>query len=411
MELYYQILVALLRNDLFDKYRGAVQVAFLRENAPDLLRLFLVLDELHKSYRVEGRDAFDASDLEAGCEILYPNSSNQLTKLVDNVRGREPVDRPVLEEYLRVLKLRADASAIAYVALDVAEGRKKPDELHNLVDKLEAEVVIHDPESDFVDDSLDSILTAVTEGGLHWRLRSLNASIGPLRKGSFGFFFARPEMGKTTFWASEGTFMAEQADGDVLWFNNEQAHEVVVARLYEAALGAPLDKIMRHQKAAETKYKQLLRDRLKVVKDPKPDRSLVERLCKIYQPKLIIFDQLDKIGGFEGDRNDLLLGEIYQWARDLAKEYGPTVGISQADGTAEGIKYLNMGHVANAKTAKQAEADWILGMGRSLKEHDMIRGMAISKNKHPHSEGMDVHMRHGRWEIMIQPEIARFIDV
>jgi hypothetical protein len=38
--------------------------------------------------------------------------------------------------------------------------------------------------------------------------------------------------------------------------------------------------------------------------------------------------------------------------------------ICQADGTGEGQKWLTMSNVANAKTSKQAEADWILGIGK-----------------------------------------------
>ncbi|MCL5460081.1 hypothetical protein M3M33_15700, partial [Loigolactobacillus coryniformis] len=83
----------------------------------------------------------------------------------------------------------------------------------------------------------------------------------------------------------------------------------------------------------------------------------IEDLCSKYSPSLVVIDQIDKVKGFTGDREDLKLGAIYQWARELAKTHCPVIGVCQADGTAEGVKWLNMGHVTSAKTTKQAEAD------------------------------------------------------
>ena len=54
--------------------------------------------------------------------------------------------------------------------------------------------------------------------GLRWRLGSLNRMLGSLRKGDFGFIFARPETGKTTFLASEVTNFATQLEQPILWF-------------------------------------------------------------------------------------------------------------------------------------------------------------------------------------------------
>ena len=125
-----------------------------------------------------------------------------------------------------------------------------------------------------------------------------------------------------------------------------------------------------------------------------------------------MFDQIDKIGGFAEDRDDLKLGAIYQWARELAKTYCPVIGICQADGTAEGVKWLTMAHVSNAKTSKQAEADWILGIGRT---HDAgyedVRHFCISKNKLVGDSDSIPSERHGRWDVLIEPLTARYKDI
>ena len=107
-----------------------------------------------------------------------------------------------------------------------------------------------------------------------------------------------------------------------------------------------------------------------------------------------------------------MLGSLYQWARELAKTYAPVIGVCQADGTGEGVKWLNMGHVANAKTSKQAEADWIVGIGKTHDEgFEYMRHLNISKNKLVGDEDTLPDRRHGRMEVLIRPDIARYEDV
>jgi hypothetical protein len=108
----------------------------------------------------------------------------------------------------------------------------------------------------------------------------------------------------------------------------------------------------------------------------------------------------------------LALGQIYQWARELAKEYAAVLGVCQAGGEAEGEPYLHMGHVSNAKTAKQAEADFILGIGKTHQSgHEYLRYFNISKNKLVGDDDSDPAYRHGRQEILIRPDIARYEEV
>ena len=142
------------------------------------------------------------------------------------------------------------------------------------------------------------------------------------------------------------------------------------------------------------------------------DKASVERILAQTNPGLIIYDQIDKIKGFKADRDDLALGAIYQWARELAKKYAPSIGVCQADGVAEGQKWLSMANVANAKTSKQAEADFILGIGKTHDEtSEYVRYFNISKNKLMGDADTESRLRHGRFEVLIEPEIARYKDV
>lgn len=238
--------------------------------------------------------------------------------------------------------------------------------------------------------------------------------MGSLRLGDFGFVFARPETGKTTFLASEVSYFIDQVpeSNPVIWFNNEEQGEKVYLRIYQAYFGITLEELLSNV----PKYKQLFlektKGKFKLVDSASIDKAKVERICKALKPSLVLFDQIDKIKGFAADREDLMLGTIYQWAREIAKEYCPVIGICQADGTGENVRYLTMSNVANAKTSKQAEADWILGIGTI---HDTgwegIRFLHLSKNKLMGDEDTDPKLRHGKMECLIKPEVARYEDL
>jgi KaiC/GvpD/RAD55 family RecA-like ATPase len=265
----------------------------------------------------------------------------------------------------------------------------------------------------FVTDDLEEIYAkTVKQQGLRWRLTTLNRALGSLRKGDFGFVFARPETGKTTFLASECTYMAHQASGPVLWFNNEEQGEKVMLRCYQAALGATLEQLFTSIGKAREQFKEYTGGRLKLVDQAVLNRREVESICQSIQPSLIVFDQIDKISGFAADRDDLVLGAIYQWARELAKTYCPVIGVCQADGTAEGVKFLTMSHVSNAKTSKQAEADWILGIGRSNDAgFEDVRHFNVSKNKLVGDSDSVPSERHHKWDTLIEPTVARYRDI
>lgn len=71
-----------------------------------------------------------------------------------------------------------------------------------------------------------------------------------------------------------------------------------------------------------------------------------------------------------------------------------------------------MEHVANAKTAKQAEADFILGIGRSNDPaQQYARFLTVIKNKLLGDKDSMPDLRHGHFEVLIEPLIARYIDV
>ena len=337
-----------------------------------------------------------------------------ISSLLDTVRN-SVASPDVLDSVLETVRKRAVARDMAIKSLEVSEGIGSWEELGTLYETLQKTDSGVEPLARlrFVSDDLDVLEShTILTSGLKWRLDCLNRSLGPLRLGDFGFIFARPEAGKTTFLASEVSHMAGQTDRPIIWFNNEEQGEKVRLRIIQATLGYRADEIWTDKERTKALYAEQTKGLIRIVDEPAIYKTDVELVLKTLSPSLCIFDQIDKIKGFDADRNDLVYGRIYQWARELAKSYCPVIGVCQSDGSGEGVKWLTMSNVADAKTSKQAEADWILGIGRSNEvSTDDIRFFNISKNKLLGDKDTDPNERHGRFEVYIRPMIARYEDL
>lgn len=316
-----------------------------------------------------------------------------------------------LLEGFRRQRMLEDLSSAAYEA---SEGRKQIEHVIKLADGLQLPAI--DDDLEVVTDDLALILdTTVKTSGLRWRLQSLNRALGSLRKGDFGFIYARPETGKTTFLASEATYMAEQLtkeSGPILWFNNEEEGRKVKFRLFQAALGKTKQDILDNPHLAQAEYLKLTKGKILMYDDATMSKRLIEQLCEKHKPSLVIIDQIDKVHGFQNDREDLRLGQIYVWGREIAKRFCPVMGVCQASAEAEGREFLTMGEVSNSKTSKTAEADWILGIGnKNAGGFERVRGISIPKNKLLGDHDSDPGARHASFQVLIRPEIQRYVDI
>lgn len=403
----------LLNYEKFNKYSNYVVIP---SEMKELTKVWHSLQSLHKKY-----PDTDKSLTELWTAVLtsYPQlrqvEKDSIADLFTQLEKVEVRDE-VLHDLLAGIAKRQQARSLALAAFEVSEGSKDPSALNDLLAayKEPEQTFQWSASRNFVTDDLFELEQHSLHGpGLHWRLSCLNRSLGPIRAGDFGFVFARPESGKTTFLADQITFFAGQSTRPIVWFNNEEQGEKVRLRTFQAALGVTTDDLWKDKQRNLDKYRDVTRNNLRIYDDAAIHKSEVEAIIRELNPELVVFDQIDKIRGFNADRPDLVLGRIYQWARELAKEHQlAVIGICQADGTGEGVKWLTMAHVAEAKTSKQAEADWILGIGRSNESGvESVRFFNISKNKLLGDENTDPNERHGRFEVFIRPMIARYEDL
>jgi replicative DNA helicase len=403
----------ILEYEKYTKYFEYINKEQLKSNYKELYNITVTLTEFYNKYKkditIDELEIFFYSQRPA----LKDKDKQVYINIFEQIRGVS-VDSSIIEEILLQMKQRQEAFSLSELAYEVSQGKAKFIDLITKSHALEHEEKLDEVDlSVFVTDDLGELYEHnVKQKGLRWRLGTLNKMLGSLRKGDFGFVFARPESGKTTFLASEVSYFSQQCTAPILWFNNEEQGSKVMLRIYQATLGLSLTELFANLNKHKQDYYELTKGNIKLYDSGNISKSDVERLVYQLKPTCIIFDQIDKIKGFVNDREDLRLGSIYQWARELAKEYCPVIGVCQADGSAEGRRWLTMENVANAKTSKQAEADFIIGLG---KEHtdgmEYIRHIHISKNKLMGDADSEPSMRHGKADVIIKPEIARYEDI
>jgi replicative DNA helicase len=398
--------------ELFTKYYRYVNINYIKINYNNIYKLFITINNYYTTY--SNSNNINSNDLEVVYNsnyLLKDSERTDFNNLVSEILSLE-VNRDVVIELLEEHRRRSLSGDVAKLALDVEDGKAPVKDLLELFSKFEHQEITVDEAKPIVMNLEDLYESQVASPGLRWRTNWLNKSLGSLRKGDFGFIFARPETGKTTFLASEITHMVTQSDGEVLWFNNEEQGNKVAIRCYQAALGVPTDHLFSDRERRQRQYESLTGNRIKILDfEDSSSRSRIDAILKQSNPSLIIFDQIDKIKGFKGDRNDLELKQIYQWAREIAKTYAPVIAVSQASGEAEGKLWLTMDMVDGSKTAKQGEADWIMGIGKEQDNTSRSRYFNICKNKLLGDTDTLPDLRHGSVQVLIKPEIARYEEL
>lgn len=208
---------------VYEKYVGYVQEI---ESKP-LAALYGALERVYS----ESPDltAVSPQILGAIYETIHPNAKD--IDVIHDILGRvreADVGEAQADALLGTIRRRNAIYSVAKRAVELhSKGGGTSDDLDQLRGYIEQELDDADASEEasnlddqFITDDLSELYhSTIATPGLRWRLKALNMVLGSLRKGDFGFLFSRPETGKTTFLASEVSYMAEQAGGVVLWFN------------------------------------------------------------------------------------------------------------------------------------------------------------------------------------------------
>lgn len=251
-----------------------------------------------------------------------------------------------------------------------------------------------------VKDRIEDILHEdANDIGFHWRLACLNESMRPLRPGDFGIVGARVDTGKSSWFASELSFMAPQVDQlfpeqdrTIIVFNNEGPGKRLKHRLYNAALKANTKKLVEYSKEG-TIYGRFVeaqggRDVFKILDVHDYTMAELEDIVKDLNPAIVIIDMLDNVSADRqanngGTRTDQVLEWLYQRGRIWAVKYNcAVIATSQLNGDAEGVIFPKLSMLANSRTGKAGAADFVLMIGRSdSPDLQNSRFISLPKNK------------------------------
>lgn len=343
---------------------------------------------------------------------------------VDKLAGKPIEELPqfhqdVYKHYVKLDYLTRITNTTLQTAQSLVSGRTAElDEVERLLTEAKKELGrSEEAEQIFVPRNLSLVAAAVTAPGLDWPLEELNQSLGPLRKGDFVLIGAYVETGKTTFAAQTVSHMATQLVDDkhpILWFNNEEQSHKVMFRIIQSYFGVTTEELLRNAKTYEERYEKEVGNRILIPTDDSGFNSVgrVGRLCREYSPSLIVFDQLDKVGiRGEYERDDIRLGALYKWARELAKMHAPVIAITQVDATGAKANWITSDQLRGSKVDKPAEADAIITIGRDASDpaKQYNRYIHYPKNKLLGGPRTKEEYRHGYHEVVIKPEIARYI--
>ena len=89
-------------------------------------------------------------------------------------------------------------------------------------------------------------------------------------------------------------------------------------------------------------------------------------------------------------------------------EYCPIIGITQADPSAEGVRYIHQDRIYKSKTALQGEADVLLMIGMDYDEPPDTRFLHVAKNKIPPAPCTDPSVSHIMSEVQFEGQLGRF---
>jgi replicative DNA helicase len=362
------IIKYLLYKSFYNKYRKYI-INNKQHNV-----LYKVLDELHNSL---DRD-ITFTEFQLSCLNQEIDTQELLLTIAEQDIG-EDVAESIIEKYC----VKQWAHNLALKSIAVSEGTDTVEALHEEYNKLQTMMPTSEVNSELMINNYTDIYKKVDRtGGLQWRLPWLNESIGGLHKGDFGFVFARTNAGKSTFVASEISNVLKQIDRPLCFFFNEEAGDRMNWRIFQAYFGATEDRLKDNIDKCQEIFDNETKGMLHFYNMTFISKSKVEQECKALNPAYIVIDNIDKVHGFKGDREDIKLGSIYTWARELAKTYCPVLAVCQAGATADNKKWLQHTDIMSAHTSKSSEADFILGIGATNDiGGDDIRYLRLLKNK------------------------------
>jgi len=310
-----------------------------------------------------------------------------VSDILDDIASLPHIGEDVANDVVRSIWQQEVGRRIADLSLSIMEGStEKLQEIKSIVEKSEEGFVPED-DTEPVPTDLDTLLDYIqTEDCWKFNIPSLSKMVRGGKGGEFMIAFARPEIGKTAFYvslaASPNGFCCQGADVHII--TNEEPARRTMLRAASAYTGYTQEELFMKKGEAKKMFSEIAPN-LTMVDNVDASIEWLNVYCENKKPDILIIDQLDKInvqGSFA--RTDEKLRAIYTKFREVCKRHNLFgIGISQASADAESKTNVTYAMMENSKTGKAAEADLIIGIGKSdiTDNNDERRYLTISKNK------------------------------
>ena len=340
---------------------------------------------------------------------MKPDEAEMYGSIVTNIQERRKTN-PVTPAFISTLKEAKVKAQIKHLVDDLTQGTKDLDTYF-----VESELLIKANQAakttdDVVTMSLEDLATQQRDNtGLYWRLEDMNKSVGPIKTGDLVIIAKRPEVGGTSFLASELTYMFEQlGKQNAIIFNNEEAPDKIYTRLMSAALDVDYRTLMSNPVKYTSDFNDYLDGRrIDIIHNTSIQCSDIRKRLDNGDYGICGVNVLLKVGvpGKLEDHDKLQY--VGEELRRLT-EHCPILGVTQADPSAEGVRYIHQDRIYKSKTALQGEADVLLMIGMDYDAPPDSRFFHVAKNKIPPAKCCDLSMKHMMHEVHFDSPTGRF---
>lgn len=382
------LLKALLDKELYEQYG--------RTHCPDALftddgkTLKGVIDKSMDRYqRSLTADEIEATFF-ADNPTLADGARTNWQALFSTFKRQQPIGADVAKDVIGKLFTQYVGDKVANIGLDLTNGKQTNlNGLRNLLSEYGDDFL----PSVTVDDenlSVDALIEAnALETQWKFNIPTLGRRIEGVSGGHLVFVAARSNTGKTSFQCSMiagPNGFAEQGAKCIVLCNEESTHRIGL-RMLTAAIGKTANYIKDNIEEAKKLFEPF-KENIMIVDCTGKNMAWVERVCKSYNPDIVVLDMGDKFASKEGyAREDQALKDNAIYARQIAKQYECAVFyMSQLSAEAEGKIVLNQSMLEGSRTGKASEADLMLLIARNppmegQEEEDPQRHITIAKNK------------------------------
>jgi len=398
-----QLIKLLMHREFFNANKHRVMRSMFPNELGDL---YDVIMDSHTNYE---RD-LSSQEVREIYRVSNPTATrakrDAVAEVLSDIEHLPNIGTDVATDVLNKMWQQEIGRNIADLGLAIMEG--SPEKLHDIKSLIEKSEKGFVPEDELtpVTTDVNTLLEHVdNEDCWEFNIPSLSKSVRGGKAGEFMIAFARPEIGKTAFYvslvASPNGFCSQGANVHII--TNEEPARRTMLRAVSAYTGFTEKDIYNNRSQASEKFTEISAN-ITMIDNVDASIEWLDKYCQENTPDILVVDQLDKInvtGTFA--RTDEKLRSIYTKYREICKRHDLFgIGISQASADAEGKTNVTYAMMENSKTGKAAEADLIIGIGKSdvTDNDDKRRYLTVSKNK--------LTGFHGRVVCNLDTEMSRY---